>query len=92
MAKDAVLIASLNAIPIDPRLIPLLQAILLMEQKGVSPTVIDRSIRRVYRQLPHTEALANSVDEFQSALAHLRKEMRERCGQIVFDATGVRPS
>lgn len=77
MAKDAALIASLEALPVDPRLFPLLQAIMQMEQRGVRPAVIDRGIRRAYRRLPHTEQLANAMDEFESALAHLRREMRE---------------
>jgi hypothetical protein len=93
MAKDAVLIASLESFPVDPRLFPLLQAITLMEQRGVRPATIDRGIRRAYHRLPHTESLAIAMDEFQSALAHLRREMGERSGQILSDAaTEARPS
>lgn len=59
----------------DRRLLPLLQAILILEASGADPGEIDRGIERAYNRLVHTEALSRMNCEFKAALAEARRRI-----------------
>lgn len=77
VAMSALFCISIDDLPkFDERLIPLLQAVILMEESGISRDAIDRSMRRAYMRMVHTEALARVHNEFFAALAEARQRIR----------------
>uniref|UniRef100_A0A9E7ZX54 Uncharacterized protein n=1 Tax=Bosea sp. NBC_00436 TaxID=2969620 RepID=A0A9E7ZX54_9HYPH len=61
----------------DARLMPLLQAILIMEASGISRDEIDQGMERAYARLLHTGALTRVNREFRAALDEARRRISQ---------------
>lgn len=62
----------------DQRLLPLLQAILIMEASGIDAEQIDYGMDRAYARLVHTETLTRMNGQFRAALEEARRRMRQK--------------